>query len=316
MDIDHVNLGRLDLGLLVALDALLSEQSVSQAAARLGIGQPAMSHRLARLREVFQDDLLIRGRDGMHPTPRALALAQSLHEALAAIQATVLQAQTFNPTTAERTFRIGISDHQELALMPPLLSFCQQHAPHVRLQIRSTDRFHVLDELDSGRLDLAIGAWTDGRAHHKRRHLFTETFVCLYDPQLVSVKDPISIEEYTKIPHILASLREDFRGIVDGALAKRSLSRNVVLATPHFLAVPFLLKRASVITTMPKQLSLYFARTLQLVTCLAPVDLPTFDISALWHSSFDADPAHRWLRQTIANLAREASSSFSEERQQ
>lgn len=310
MDIDHINLGRMDLGLLIALDALISEKSVSQAAVRLGIGQSAMSHRLARLRQTFRDDLLVRGRGGMQPTPRALSLSSALRSALIGLQSTVQFAQSFDSTTDNRTFRIGISDHQELALLPSLLAYCNEHAPRIRLQVRSTDRFNALDELDTGRLDIAVGSWSEGKTHHKRRHLLTDTFVCLFDPQHLKIDLPISIEDYVRTPHVLASLREDFRGIVDGALDRASLTRNVVLATPHFLAVPFLLKRAPVISTLPKQLALYFAQTLNLATCRTPIPLPTFAISMLWHSSFDPDPAHTWLRNVIMRLGKQSSIGF------
>lgn len=314
MDIDYVHLGRLDLNLLVALDALLTERSVTRAAERVGLGQSAMSHCLARLREMFADELLVRAREGMRPTPRALALAEPVRTALAGIQATILQDRGFDPATAQRTFRIGMSDHQELALMPALLAHCREHAPGIRLQVRSTDRFHVIEELDSDRLDLGIGAWTEGSTHHKRRPLFTESWLCLFDPRRVPVKSPISLDDYVRLPHVLVSLREDLHGIVDIALAKQKMTREVVLATPHFLAVPFLLKRTPVITTLPTQLSLFLAETLGLQTSPVPLKLPTFKISLLWHASFDQDAAHRWLRQTIVQLVADVATGFGEGR--
>jgi LysR family transcriptional regulator, mexEF-oprN operon transcriptional activator len=143
MNIDQGNLAKLDLNLLVALDALITERSVTRAATRLSIGQSAMSHNLARLRAVFGDDLFTRTADGMRPTPRAMALADPLRMVLAQIQGSLLGRQTFDPATSERTFRIGLSDSLEVALVPKLMAHFRQRAPQCRLQHRSTDRFDV-----------------------------------------------------------------------------------------------------------------------------------------------------------------------------
>lgn len=303
MIIDYAHLGRLDLNLLVALDALLSERSVTRAAERIGVGQSAMSHSLARLRDLFGDPLLVRAQGGMRPTPRALQLADQVHAALAALQAAIRPERAFDAATADRTFRIGLSDHQELALMPALLAYCQKNAPGIRLRVRSTDRFDVLDELDANRLDLAVGTWTDGGFHHKRRLLFSVTFSCIFEKALVGAQAPISLSDYLAHGHVLASPREDAHGVVDEALAKLGLERRIALATPHFLAIPFALKTTPLIATLPTQLAQYFARALMLEISPPPVALPSFDISLLWHASFDDDPAHRWLRRTIARLA-------------
>src|SRR4029079_13537643 len=134
--IDHANLSRLDLNLLVAFDALLTERSVTRAAARLGLGQSAMSHNLGRLRTLFGDELLTRGAEGMRPTPRALALADPVRVTLAQIQAAVLQREAFDPATADRPFRIGLADSIEVALIPGLMARLRGAAPDVALRLR------------------------------------------------------------------------------------------------------------------------------------------------------------------------------------
>ena len=157
MAIDHAHLARLDLNLLVALDALLTERSVTRAAARVGLGQSAMSHNLARLRALFGDELLRRAPDGMRPTPRALALVDPVRVALSQIQALVSQADAFDPRTAERTFRIGMPDSVEVLLGPSLLAHLRTAAPSVRLRLHTIDSLQVLDDLDADRFDLAVG---------------------------------------------------------------------------------------------------------------------------------------------------------------
>ena len=193
--IDHANLSRLDLNLLVAFDALLTERSVTRAAARIGLGQSAMSHKLGRLRALFGDELLTRGADGMRPTPRALALVDPVRVTLAQIQAEVLQREAFDPATAERTFRVGLADSIEVAIVPRLMARLRREAPSV-----------ALDDLDTGALDLGIGVFGHGQVHHKRRPLYTDSFLCLFNPALLDFPRPISLEDYLSVPHVLASL--------------------------------------------------------------------------------------------------------------
>jgi LysR family transcriptional activator of mexEF-oprN operon len=305
MNIDHANLNRLDLNLLVAFDALLTERSVTRAGIRIGLGQSAMSHNLARLRTLFGDELLTRSAEGMRPTPRAMALADSVRLTLAQIQSTVLQSEAFEPATADRVFRIGLADSIEVAVIPGLIERLQASAPGVSLRLRSTNRMSILEELDTGTLDLGIGVFSQGQTHHKRRQLYTESFLCLFSPEQLDLTPPISLQDYLRWPHVLTSLADDARGAVDEALAKSKLKRSIVMTTPGFLAVPFVVRRARVITTMPSRLARYFSEAFGLVTSPVPIDLPSFTISLLWHESFDHDPGHRWLRQAVAGLAPE-----------
>jgi DNA-binding transcriptional LysR family regulator len=303
--IDHANLSRLDLNLLVAFDALLTERSVTRAAARIGLGQSAMSHNLGRLRLLFGDELLTRAADGMRPTPRALALADPVRVTLAQIQAAVLQREAFDPSTAERTFRIGLADSIEVAIIPGLLARLRSLAPSVSLRLRSINRLTILEELDTGKLDLGIGVFDLGQVHHKRRALYTDSFLCLFNPSQLNFSTPITLEDYLSVPHVLTSITDDAHGAVDEALAKFKLKRTIALTTPGFLAVPFVVRRAPVITTMPSRLARYFADAFGLATSPTPIELPTFAISLLWHASFDHDPGHVWLRQAVASVASE-----------
>jgi DNA-binding transcriptional LysR family regulator len=305
MAIDHINLSRIDLNLLVALDALLTERSVTRAAARVGLGQSAMSHNLGRLRALFGDELLTRGPEGMRPTPRAMALVDPVRVALAQFQALVARDEAFDPGTTDRQFRIGLPDSIEALLGPALLAHLCSEAPGVRVRLYSTDRLRLLDELDEDRIDLGvgIGAFPEGKAHHKQRLLMTDPYLCMFDAAQVGVQPPISLEDYVRLPHVLTSLRQGERGVVDEALEKLGLSRTVVLTTPRFVVVPFLVAGAPVITTMHARLARLFADTLGLSLSPPPVDLPEIKVSLLWHASYDEDGGHRWLRQTIVGVA-------------
>jgi len=305
MVIDHINLSRVDLNLLVALDALLTERSVTRAAARVGLRQSAMSHNLARLRTLFGDELLIRGPDGMRPTPRALALIDPVRIALTQITALVSRDEAFDAGTAERSFRIGLTDSAEVLIGPALLAHLCEAAPGIRLRLSSTDR--LFDELDADQLDLGVGygPLPEGQAHHKRRVLSSDPFLCMFNAKRVGVSPPISLEDYVRLPHVLTNLRRGERGVVDDALAKLGLRRTIALTTSRFVAVPFLVAGAPVITTMHASLARFFAGALSLSLSPAPVELPEAPAALVWHASYDSDPAHLWLRQTLARVAAE-----------
>lgn len=311
MAIDHANLARLDLNLLVALDALLTERGVTRAAARVGLGQSAMSHNLARLRALFGDELLTRGPDGMRPTPRALALAEPVRAALLQVQALVSRDGAFDPRTAERTFRVGLPDSTEVLLGPALLARLCEEAPGIHLRLHNIDSSRLLDDLDADRLDLAVGLgpFARGQTHHKRRLLLSDPYLCMFDAGLTGVSAPISLDDYVRLPHVLTSLREGERGVVDDALAELGLKRTVVLTTPRFLAVPYLVARAPVVVTMHARIARLFAAELGLSLSPPPVALREIAVSLLWHASYDHDPAHAWLRHEVVRLAQEVASA-------
>jgi LysR family transcriptional regulator, mexEF-oprN operon transcriptional activator len=305
MSIDHINLSRFDLNLLVALDALLLERSVTRAAVRVGLRQSAMSHNLARLRRLLDDELLTRGPDGMRPTPRALALADPLRITLAQITNLVSRDETFDAGRAERRFRIALPDSAEVLFGPALLAHVCETAPGVRLRLYAIDR--LFDELDADHLDLGIvyGALPEGRTHHKQRRLGTDSFLCMFNAARVGVSPPISLEDYLRLPHVLSSQGRGGQGIVDAALASIGLRRNVALTTPHFVAVPFLVAGAAVVTTMHSKLARFFAGTLGLSLSPVPVELRDQPVTLVWHASYDRDPAHIWLRRAVMRVAAE-----------
>ena len=307
MGIDAVNLSRVDLNLLVHLDALLAERSVTRAAARVGLGQSAMSHNLARLRDLFSDDLLTRGPEGLRPTPRALALVEPVRIALAQIQVLVSRDEAFDPRTAERTFSVGLPDSMEILIVPSLLAYLREVAPGIHLRLHNINSSKLLDDLDADRLDLAVGygVFAQGQAHHKRRLLFTETYLCMFNAERTGITASISLDDYLRLPHVLTSLRPGERGVVDDALEKLGLRRTVVLTTPRFLAVPSLVARAPVVVTMHARLARFFAAELGLSLSLPPVELQDMAVSLLWHASYDHDPAHAWLRQMMVRLVAE-----------
>ena len=144
-----------------------------------------------------------------------------------------------------------------------------------------------------------------GQVHHKRRLPSTDSYLVMFNAQKVPIKPPISLDDYVRLPHVFTSLRRGERGVVDEALEKLGLGRKIALVTPRFVAVPFLVAGAAVITTMHGSLARYFADELGLSLSPPPVELPELTASVLWHASYDKDPAHAWLRETISRVAAE-----------
>ena len=304
MTISHRDLAGIDLNLLVALDALLTEKSVTRAAQQVGIGQSAMSSSLARLRKLLGDELLTRVPDGMALTPRAMALVEPTRASLRQFQSIVLRENAFDPRSVERTFTVAVPGSVEMLFGPRLFAAILRQAPGIRLTFRVFDYDTVLKDLDVDRLDLAIGLVTEGGLQHKVRPLHGFGYMCLYNDELLRVGTPISLEDYLRFPHVMTSMTGTERGAVDEALSRVGRTRRLAATTPRFMTVPFLVKEAPVVTTMVAEIAMVVADKLGLTTSPVPVAVDDFTISMLWHASYDHDPAHRWLRGIVGEVAR------------
>jgi DNA-binding transcriptional LysR family regulator len=303
--IDVVDLKSFDLNLLVALDALIKEASVTAAARRVGIGQPAMSHALGRLRDLFGDPLLVRTGSAMRPTARALDLAEAVAAVLADIQRNVLADRAFRPEREERAFRLGASDYVMAAILPRLLALLQEQAPKVRIAAGPVPRGEVDANLANGLVDLAVGYYPDKGAALKREMLFHEDHVCLFDPDSCGTTSPITLDAYLSLPHFLASSAGDFSGAIDSVLAGTRRTRFVQLSTPSFLTIPFLLRGSRAVAVVPSRLALNCRDAIGLAVSPLPVQVEGFDVAMVWHARTDADPAARWLRDRVREAAAE-----------
>jgi DNA-binding transcriptional LysR family regulator len=297
-------LRRFDLNLLVAFDILIAERSVTAAARRMGVGQPAMSNALARLRDMFGDPLLIRTSAGMQPTGRALDLVEPVSRLLAGLRAEVFRERGFSPETDKRTFRIGVSDQVEAALMKGVLQAVARDAPGVKIVARSVEMRLGADLLSAGTLDVAIGYFPEVESELDVETLYHESFVCLFDAQACGVAPPLSLDTYIALPHVLVSLRGQPFGHVDELLEKIGKQRDVVYTTPHFLAVPFLLHGLRAVAALPRRLAENCADAAGLSICPIPLPSEGYDVRMAWHSGTGADPGRVWLRGQIAAVGR------------
>ncbi len=299
------NLAGVDLNLLVALDALLAERHVTRAARRLGLSQPATSHALARLRALLGDPLLVRGAGGaLVATARAEALVPRLRQALDAVRAALQGDPPFDPATARASFRISTGDYAELVLLPALMRRIAREAPGVDLWVvTSADEAAALA---SGSIDCLLAprrAGTTPGPGTYQRPLFTETFTCLVRRGHPAAAQRLTLARYAALDHLLIAPRGTPGSFVDDALAERGKQRRVALAVPHFLVAPHVVATTDLILTVASRVAAAVAGPLDLVTVPPPVELPGFAMALYWHERRHHDPAQRWLRGLIAEVA-------------
>src|SRR5215475_495891 len=243
---------RLDLNLLVAFQVLVRDKSVSRAAERLFLGQPAMSGALARLRDVLQDEILVRTGRGMAPTAKALALSAQLTPAMESIRATLFEQPAFDPATQSRTFHLGMRDWVETWLMPALVARVRRAAPRVRIAVRASDAQRGARMLENDEMDLGVSVFPDGPPWQRREQLAAMGYRCVYDGKRLGLRSPLTLDEYLAHPHVVTPTQTDFRGPVDDELGGRSRRRAVTYATSRFAALLLILRCATLIATVPE----------------------------------------------------------------
>jgi DNA-binding transcriptional LysR family regulator len=295
-------LGAINLNLLMALDALLTEGNVTRAAARTGVTQSAMSHSLRQLREMLGDPLLVRGAAGMMPTPRAAALREPVRRGLFELSR-ALSGGDFDPAASRRTFCLSMGDFFSVLLLPALLETLSREAPGIDLTLRPADGVRDADLLEAGEIDLAVVVPLADRSTLRRARLLSESFACLVRRDHPEVGEALTLETYCRLPHALISPRGSGPTFVDEALARLGLARRIALRIPFFLAAPPIVARSDLVLTAPRRVAQLFAESLPLRVLDPPLDLASFTVHALWHERDDADPAHVWLRRALARAA-------------
>jgi DNA-binding transcriptional LysR family regulator len=297
-----MNVSSVNLNLLVALVALLEERSVTRAARRAGVTQPAMSNSLAQLRVLLNDPLFVRRAHGLDPTPRALALSEPLQQGLRLL-GDVLEPPAFTPATAERRFIVLASDYVEFVLMPPLLRALAKEAPAVRVEVRPWGLHEVPPALARSEADLMVGFYDALPPHHQSRILFEDEYVCIVRARHPRVNKRLTLERYLELEHVLVSQRSDAPGSVDRALEKQGKRRRVAARVSHFLMVPMLIARTDFIAAINRRVAEAFARPLGLRILEPPLALPRGRIGQVWHEQFKSDPGHVWFRGLIERVA-------------
>jgi DNA-binding transcriptional LysR family regulator len=294
-----------NLPLLASLSVLLSERNVTRAAERLGISQPALSAQLARLRDVFGDQLLTPAASGkgMVLTPRGLALKEPLREALQRLEDVVKKPPSFDPKKSERTFSIGANDNAS-AIIAARLSQKLRHggAAQVRLAFRAVDFSRLSDQLETGEIDIALisrKALPGGMPHQP---LLDERFMMAQRKRHPRGARRLSLREYASLEHVIVSGDGGgFRSFVDDILDEKGLTRRVALSVQYYSIVPMILQSTNFVCTLPARFLARYASTL--ASFELPFDAGRFSLYATWHARFDNDPGHAWLRRQLASSA-------------
>ena len=299
-----INLAAIDLNLLVAFEALITERSVTKAAEKLQIGQPAMSSSLNRLRVLFEDDLFIRMGQQMQPTVKAKAIAPNILAVLQQIRQTIIAPNIFDPVSSDRTFAIGSSDYTSLVIVPPLLEFSSHNAPLINLHTIGFEKDSVGELLEQGMIDLALGVFPNPPRQTQLEPIFEENFVGIARQGHPDVKNgTISLEAFTKLSHALTTLRRDRSGAIDRALQDQNLQRRIAVITPHMLVLPFAIATSDLVAAIPKRLAITMAKACNLTIFELPIETEPWKVCMLWSVLSDRDEANQWLRNTIKAIA-------------
>jgi DNA-binding transcriptional LysR family regulator len=302
-----MSLAGVDLNLLVVLDALFEEQSVTRAAKRVGLSQPALSNALARLRARLGDPLFVRTSGGMVPTPRAAELVPEVRAALRRIEQALSDTAPFQPSTSKRVFRLLTTDYVEMALLPKVIARVRKEAPGVDLEIRpgTSGGQPPKEALERGEIDVAVGVYFGEVPGVVGGPLFSETFAGLVRHGHPLLKGPLTPERYASFPHVLIAPRGGRQGYVDRALEAQGLERRVQVLTPSYTTAPFLLPGSDLVLTLARRTAEMFAKLLPVALFEPPVPVEGFVVGARWHETHARDAGHRWLRRVLSDAAKD-----------
>jgi len=310
-----VNLKNIDLNLLVYLDVLLRERNVTRAAESLGISQPAMSNGLRRLRKLFSDPLLVRTSGGMSPTERAENLQPMIREVVASIEKVVQPDRQFDAASADRVFRISVSDYSETTLLPHMLRRMRSEAPNITLDILTPSDVSFQD-LEQGGVDLVINRFDELPQSFHQMPIWRDSFSCI-----ISHRNPIrnnfNLETYLEAGHVWVSKTGMGIGVgmepgasqrlgwVDEALANLGKKRRIRVFTRHYMAAMRLAVLRDLIITLPSKAAKLLKDDPTVIILPPPFEIPEFELTMAWSPLLQHNPAHQWVRRLIADVARE-----------
>lgn len=301
-----------DFGLLVSLDALLQESSVTGAARRVGLSTPAMSHTLARIRERLGDPILVRSGRGMLLTPRALALKPQVHSVVEEARRTLEPERPFVARELERTFVVHATDYVLTILGAQVDRILREEAPGVCLRFvpNTPDDPALLRDQGS---DLAVGIYGDLPQEIRSRQLLTDRFVCVVREGHPVLQRRFTLDEFVGHPHIQVAPRGKPGGYIDDVLRERGRARRVARAVPFFVTALQLASETDYLLTISERIARRFAAPLSLALLEVPLRLRPYALSLVWHPRVDADAGHRFLREVFVRASKAAAADRHEE---
>ncbi|MEO8901019.1 MAG: LysR family transcriptional regulator, partial [Polyangiaceae bacterium] len=302
-DAAAMKLAGIDANLLAALDALLCEKSVTRAARRLGVGQPAVSHALSRLREHFKDELLLLNGRKYYLTARAEKLASVVASATLALSEVFADRPSFDPATSSHRFVIACSDLLGVLVVPELVRQLLHEAPNVEIELRAVAGESKEAVLSAG-VDLALGIFEDVPSGINQQSLYDDPPVCVVRANHEQVAERLDLETYSNLPHLeFGAAAEALPGLqIDRALAAIGRSRKVPVRVPYYFLVPQILEHTDHVATLSTRGANLLVKMARLRIVDVPLTLPSYRYSQIWRNTQDDDRAHAWLREQIARI--------------
>lgn len=303
---------RYDLNLLPVFMALMEERSVTRAAVRLGITQPALSNALNRLRDTLRDPLFIRERYGIKPTQFAEEIAPVILETLARLDEVIIGRQHFDPATSTRQFNIAPNSFVEIVLMPRIIAKLRQQAPGVKVSLTPYGNDLTETGVISGTTDMALGRIIDPPDNLIVQHLMDDGLACVVRADHPDIADSLSREQYEQLRHVNVLPPGRMRVGLFQALERQGLRRDLAISVTHFLAMPEIIAVTDYCATLPRLICRQIAKDPRLKIVPSPVDLGSFPVEIAWHVRYRQDPAHQWLRQLLVEAAAELTGETTE----
>lgn len=290
----------LSLRHLRIVEAIHRTKSVSKAAEELELAQPVVSVGLAKLRSYFNDSLFIRTRVGMIPTPAADGLLDAAKKALAAMDAAVSSTSHFDPRTTARHFRIEMNQIPLMLVFPRIVLDLRRHSPNTRLDARTISGDTLLD-LETGSLDLAIGNIAHVGAGYLQRTLIESDFICIASQKHPRISQKLTLERFLAERHVVASSMGSVTNVAESWMRKKRIARDVAVQVPDLLGLDHIVAGSELIATVPRTAVLFYASVNRRLRVFEhPLSLPKWSTKMYWHERQQRDPAHRWLRELVA----------------
>jgi len=297
-----MQLSQIDLNLFTVFDAIYREGGITPASKRLHLSQPAVSHALARLRELLGDPLFERHGNEMQPTPRARELASTINQLLSGLAKTLNDGLPFDPSTSQRTFTVAMREAHESTLLPAMIEVLSRDAPAIGIAAVRIDRRDVEDDLQSGALDLALDIALPVSADVRRRRIHAEPLVVLARKQHPVVQGSLDLATYLAMDHVLVTGRRHGRGVEDTALQRGNATRHIKVRCQQHAAANEVVSRSDLLATMPRSYAEQVNRVTGNQMLDFPGDAPQLELFLYWHANVENDPAHTWFRELAARF--------------
>ena len=269
-------------------------------ARQLKLSQPAVSNALARLRRTFGDELFVRTAQGMQPTPLAQQLAEPVAAALQHVSKALNRQEAFNPVSSKRNFTIAMTDVGEVYFMPVLVEKCSLLAPGIQIRTVRAGAIDLKMEMESGRVDLAIGAFDNVSGALYQRRLFRQNYVSMFRQGHPLSTKKVTLKEFLAAQHLVVSSNESPYDRINQSLEKAGIAPNASFRVPHFTAVPYIVSSTDLVVTVPQKLAARAAQPFNLQYIRPPLRLPSLQTNMFWHRRFNQDEGNQWLRGFIA----------------